>query len=169
VSPSLFPLLCLCFLSETVDLIQENFSPSLYLSKIHSKTPMKELLRGKKTLEERVLSRAQKLKLLVSENFSHFCACKNTIDRLLEIDFEDAINFTPAETISDTIKELVTNITNAFQKLFTRQTEIDQIKDILSILTRSQFVFNIPSIMRENIATVYTPSLFFFFSFVYPT
>lgn len=57
----------------------------------------------------------------------------------------------PIDATEESYSDLIANSKGLFDKLLDRQGEIDKIRNVLSILKRSQFIFNLPRRMRESI------------------
>jgi len=60
------------------------------------------------------------------------------------------------ENLELAVKDILAKAGMAFDKLLQRQDRIDTIRNVLNILKRFQFVFNLPRRMRENIGKVRT-------------
>ncbi len=60
------------------------------------------------------------------------------------------------ENLELAVKDILAKAGMAFDKLLQRQERIDTIRNVLNILKRFQFVFNLPRRMRENISKVRT-------------
>ena len=58
------------------------FSPSLFLSQVHSQASTQELLHGLETLSRSIDSKSASLKVLVESNFERFVRAKTTIDNV---------------------------------------------------------------------------------------
>lgn len=130
----------------------ENFNPITYLVHVHMNTPMEDILTGKMRLENKVTSRQKQLEFLVKDNFSSFVICKDAIDLIhqkIESELSDHNYIKEAQA---TFQALVKKSHELFDDLLAKQKEIDKIRNVLSILKRSQFIFNLPRRMRDNIA-----------------
>lgn len=130
----------------------ENFDPVSYLTHVHINTPMDDIVTGKLRLEHKVTSRQKQLEFLVKDNFSSFVTCKDAIDTMHHKLESDKNNRNPIQEAQTTFQNLLKKSHELFDDLITNQNEIDQIRNVLSILKRSQFIFNLPKRMRDNIA-----------------
>ena len=59
-----------------------SFSPSLFISQVHSSVPTEHLLRGLDLLSESIDNKSAALKILVESNFERFVRAKATIDNV---------------------------------------------------------------------------------------
>jgi vacuolar protein sorting-associated protein 51 len=137
-----------------LDYSQQNFSPKAYLSTVHKKTSIDSLVSGRVQLEKKVTSRQKQLEFLVKDNFSRFVLCKDALDDVyvrVETERRAEGPANPIDSTEESYSDLITKSKDLFDKLLDRQVEIDKIRNVLSILKRSQFIFNLPRRMRESI------------------
>ena len=141
-------------LKGTLDPTDEKFDAVMYLVKVHTNTPIEDLQRGKARLEQKVTSRQKQLEFLVKDNFARFMICKDAVDDIyLTISGQKLNNSAKiVDLATGSFKDLLNRSRGVFSPLLDRQTEIDRIKSVLGILKRSQFIFNLPRRMRDNIA-----------------
>lgn len=130
----------------------ENFDPIAYLVHVHMNTPMEDIVTGKLRLEHKVTSRQKQLEFLVKDNFSSFVTCKDAIDVMHQKLESEKSSKNPIQEAHTTFQALLKKSHELFDDLISKQNEIDQIRNVLSILKRSQFIFNLPKRMRDNIA-----------------
>jgi hypothetical protein len=137
-----------------LDPTDEKFDAVMYLVKVHQNTPIEELQRGKARLEVKVTSRQRQLEFLVKDNFSRFMICKDAVDDIYMTISGQKLNANAkiVDLATASFSDLFNRSTAVFTPLLKRQTEIDRIKSVLGILKRSQFIFNLPRRMRDNIA-----------------
>lgn len=154
VSPRKAKRLAARKLKGSLDPTDEKFDAIMYLVKVHTNTPIEDLQRGKARLEQKVTSRQKQLEFLVKDNFSRFMICKDAVDDIyLTISGQKLNNSAKiVDLATGAFKDLLNRSRAVFSPLLERQTEIDRIKSVLGILKRSQFIFNLPRRMRDNIA-----------------
>lgn len=137
-----------------LDPTDEKFDAVMYLVKVHQNTIIQDLQRGKASLEVKVTSRQKQLEFLVKDNFARFMICKDAVDNIYVTISGQKVN-TSAKVVdlaTGEFKDLWNRSRAVFVPLLDRQVEIDRIKSVLGILKRSQFIFNLPRRMRDNIA-----------------
>lgn len=141
-------------LKGALDPTDEKFDAIMYLVKVHLNTSIEDLQTGKGRLEQKVTSRQRQLEFLVKDNFARFMICKDAVDDIYMTISGQKLNNSAkiVDQASSAFKDLLSRSKNVFSPLLERQIEIDRIKSVLGILKRSQFIFNLPRRMRDNIA-----------------
>lgn len=141
-------------LKGALDPTDEKFDAVMYLVKVHQNTVIQDLQRGKTNVEVKVTSRQKQLEFLVKDNFSRFMICKDAVDNIYVTISGQKMNNSAkvVDLATGEFKDLFNRSRAVFVPLLDRQVEIDRIKSVLGILKRSQFIFNLPRRMRDNIA-----------------
>lgn len=141
-------------LKGALDPTDEKFDAVMYLVKVHQNTVIQDLQRGKTNVEVKVTSRQKQLEFLVKDNFARFMICKDAVDNIYVTISGQKMNNSAkvVDIATGEFKDLFNRSRAVFVPLLDRQVEIDRIKSVLGILKRSQFIFNLPRRMRDNIA-----------------
>ncbi|KAF8024928.1 hypothetical protein BT93_F1927 [Corymbia citriodora subsp. variegata] len=141
-------------LREKLMYFSENFDAKIFLSRIHQDTRAADLEAGALALKTDLRGRTQQRKQLVKENFDCFVSCKTTIDdiesklRRIEEDPEG----TGTAHLFNTIQDVSSLASRAFEPLFERQAQAEKIRSVQGMLQRFRTLFNLPSTIRGSIS-----------------
>lgn len=141
-------------LREKLMYFSENFDAKIFLSRIHQDTSAADLEGGALALKTDLRGRTQQRKQLVKENFDCFVSCKTTIDdiesKLKRI--EEDPEGTGTAHLFNTIQDVSSLASRAFEPLFERQAQAEKIRSVQGMLQRFRTLFNLPSTIRGSIS-----------------
>ncbi|KAI6689530.1 hypothetical protein NL676_026358 [Syzygium grande] len=141
-------------LREKLMYFSENFDAKIFLSRIHQDTSAADLEAGALALKTDLRGRTQQRKQLVKENFDCFVSCKTTIDdiesKLKRI--EEDPEGTGTAHLFNTIQDVSSLASRAFEPLFERQAQAEKIRSVQGMLQRFRTLFNLPSTIRGSIS-----------------
>jgi exocyst complex component 2 len=133
---------------------REDFDPVLFLLKIHSQTPAKDLASGYKAVKRTVDSRQQQMRDLVSAHFDQFISCKNTID-VIEVLLREEVSATESKSRTGQLEKKMKGISDSANRIYgpllERKAEADKIRNVLAVLKRFDFLFALPGSLQYNI------------------
>jgi len=134
-----------------------DFNPVLFLTTVHSQTSLDKLQSGLRTLEAAVSNRAVALKQLVTQHFGQYVYAKDTIDHLHEL-LQGELSTDKGGSKSNSgrtrrllaeIESLRTDISSLYAPLLRRKAQSDQIRSLQSLLSRFNFLLELPGKMME--------------------
>lgn len=129
-----------------------DFNPLLFLSSVHTDTPMDKLQAGLETLQQAVHSRADQMKLLVQEHFGQYVFAKDTIDHLHAL-LQSELHGRAGRSVR--LQRELQSIAESGQQIHSgflqHHTDIQHIRQVLNILNRYQFLLELPGKLSSSI------------------
>lgn len=155
----------------------QEFHPQAYLSVVHEKTPIEQLVASLSGLDTSIRHQTSELKAVLDENFEDFLACKKSIDEILvsfrelklkaQKDSEKSKVFNPAakrnkikleagETLLSELEESINNL-NLSSSLMIRpimdhNAKEEKIAKLVEFIQTNHFLFDLPNILIENLS-----------------
>jgi len=124
----------------------EKFNPKRFLAKVHKNISYDKLLSGH-LLAQKDEFRQKQMQDLVGSNLNRFVKAKDTV---VELHDRNILRIEHTETLIRSYIGLQEDSKQLFGKMIKRKKRTEKIKEVLSILKRHQYVFDIPSNIIHN-------------------